>query len=115
MDRLSIIDPNNSANDIAGGSSNFSVIQHCFAKAYRTLQNSMMQLARGPTTTPPDWTNWKMRTLLNPLFAGNYEPFRLQRNWLLKLHIEGIENNGRTDRTKRKEPRPNREDEPGYW
>ncbi|KAI0425304.1 hypothetical protein F5Y09DRAFT_322091 [Xylaria sp. FL1042] len=83
LDRLSIIDPNNPENDIAGGSSNFDVIKACFAKAYKTLQQTMMQFAKEPPTS----SDLAKNTLLYPLFAGNYAHFEDQRNWLQKLDL----------------------------
>jgi len=47
MDRLSIIDPNNPENDIAGGSANFPMIRKSFKSAYDSLQKRMTALARG--------------------------------------------------------------------
>ncbi|KAI1436561.1 hypothetical protein GGR50DRAFT_229502 [Xylaria sp. CBS 124048] len=81
-DRLSIIDPNNSENDISGGSSNFWVIRNRFAQAYQELHTAMLRAAK-PTNpnTPGDLTN----TLLYTLLAGNYSHFRLQRDWLYKM------------------------------
>ncbi|KAI1743136.1 hypothetical protein F4680DRAFT_411081 [Xylaria scruposa] len=86
LDRLSIIDPNNPENDISGGSSSFDVIKDCFAKAYDTLQKAMMQLASEPSSPS---SNHVKKTLLYPLFAGNYSHFQLQRDWLRKLDREG--------------------------
>ncbi|KAI1271989.1 hypothetical protein F5Y07DRAFT_323372 [Xylaria sp. FL0933] len=82
LDRLSIIDPNNPENDIAGGSSNFDVIKECFARAYKTLQQTMMQFAKEPPTSSDRIKN----TLLYSLFAGNYSQFEDQRNWLERLN-----------------------------
>ncbi|KAI0417778.1 hypothetical protein F5X98DRAFT_133222 [Xylaria grammica] len=82
LDRLSIIDPNNPENDISGGSSNYSVIKSCFAEAYDILQQRMMQFAKESSPIP---SNPIKNTLLYPLFAGNYEHFEDQRNWLYKL------------------------------
>ncbi|KAI0449703.1 hypothetical protein F5B21DRAFT_493504 [Xylaria acuta] len=86
LDRLSIIDPNNPENDISGGSSSYYVIKNCFAEAYATLQNAMMQSAKEAPPTPSDRAK---KTLLYPLFAGNYSHFRLQRDWLQRLDREG--------------------------
>ncbi|KAJ8125371.1 hypothetical protein O1611_g8269 [Lasiodiplodia mahajangana] len=96
LDRLSIIDPNNPENDISGGSHNFYAIRDRFAKAYDTLQATMMQLAKEATPTPSDR---KRRTLLYPLFAGNYAHFRDQRNWLEKLDREGLSEYGAPETT----------------
>ncbi|KAI0870868.1 hypothetical protein GGS24DRAFT_473842 [Hypoxylon argillaceum] len=87
LDRLSIIDPNNPENDISGGSQNFYAIRDRFAKAYDSLQETMMQLAREPASASSDRKN---KSLLSPLFAGNYAHFRDQRNWLQKLDGGGL-------------------------
>ncbi|KAI1423467.1 hypothetical protein F5Y12DRAFT_757100 [Xylaria sp. FL1777] len=84
LDRLSIIDPNNPENDISGGSSNYDVIKECFAKAYDTLQKTMMQSSKETLSTS---SNRVHNTLLYPLFAGNYTYFEDQRNWLKKLDL----------------------------
>ncbi|KAI8945051.1 hypothetical protein F4801DRAFT_569646 [Xylaria longipes] len=86
LDRLSIIDPNNPENDISGGSSSYHVIKHCFAEAYDALRTAMKQSASEPPSTSSDRAK---KTLLYPLFAGNYSQFELQRQWLQKLDSEG--------------------------
>ncbi|KAI0533719.1 hypothetical protein GGR58DRAFT_97424 [Xylaria digitata] len=91
LDRLSIIDPNNPENDISGGSSNYPAIKVCFAKAYSTLHNAMMQFSR---EMPLASSNNVKNTLLYPLFAGNYTHFELQRNWLQKLDRGEIPDDG---------------------
>jgi len=86
MDRLSIIDPNNPANDISGGSSNFSVIRRHFKEAYMALQERMAELP---------WSNGHPKTkihghstILAPIFAGNYSSFQRQRDFLQGLDEE---------------------------
>ncbi|KAI1750313.1 hypothetical protein F4782DRAFT_253681 [Xylaria castorea] len=86
LDRLSIIDPNNPENDISGGSSSYYVIKDCFAEAYDTLHTAMKQSAR---ETPSTSSDRDKKTLLYPLFAGDYSHFQLQRDWLQKLDREG--------------------------
>lgn len=76
MDRLSIIDPNNSANDISGGSSNYPLISRCFASAYDDLQKRMYVLAQGH-----DFVHGH-NTILAPILGGNYKAFRVQRAYL---------------------------------
>ncbi|KAI1503455.1 hypothetical protein F5X99DRAFT_375287 [Biscogniauxia marginata] len=82
MDRLSIIDPNNPDNDIAGGSSNTETIFSHFSKAYSTLRNRMAKLAKEGT---PINSNSSDRTILGPLFAGKYSNFQVQRDYLKRL------------------------------
>lgn len=76
MDRLSIIDPNNPENDIAGGSSNFPLICRCFKSAYETLQKRMNTLAKGEKAVHG------YHTILAPVLGGNYKTFRVQREYL---------------------------------
>lgn len=83
MDRLSIIDPNNPANDISGGSSNFAVIRRHFKESYVALQERMAELSgsnNGPKTKVHGYS-----TILAPIFAGNYSSFTSQRNFLQGL------------------------------
>ncbi|KAJ2974774.1 hypothetical protein NUW58_g8549 [Xylaria curta] len=89
LDRLSIIDPNNPENDISGGSSNYCAIKDRFAKAYETLQKTMMQFAQETASPSSSSISGAKKTLLYPLFAGNYSHFQLQRDWLQKLDREG--------------------------
>ncbi|KAI1380253.1 hypothetical protein F4677DRAFT_452700 [Hypoxylon crocopeplum] len=84
LDRLSIIDPNNPGNDIAGGSKNTVLILSHFSHAFSTLQGRMARLTSGPL--PGDFGN----TVLGPLFAGNYTIFEDSRKLQEKLVAEGI-------------------------
>lgn len=76
MDRLSIIDPNNPNNDIAGGSSNTAQIMYHFKQAYEALRDRMALL--DTATGRPEHRG----SILYPILAGNYESFRVQRKWL---------------------------------
>ncbi|ETS77932.1 hypothetical protein PFICI_09994 [Pestalotiopsis fici W106-1] len=80
MDRLSIIDPNNSANDISGGSSNFPLISRCFRTAYDELQKRMYALAKGSEAVHGH------DTILAPILGGNYKTFRVQRAYLKSIY-----------------------------
>ncbi|KAG6361462.1 hypothetical protein INS49_009689 [Diaporthe citri] len=75
-DRLSIIDPNNPANDISGGSQNYPQIKACFAEAHKLLQERIERIARGE----------KHNSILEIILGGNYAMFREQRNYLRKVH-----------------------------
>ncbi|KAI1823523.1 hypothetical protein F4861DRAFT_510135 [Xylaria intraflava] len=86
LDRLSIIDPNNPENDIAGGSSNYHTIKDRFSKAYSDLKKAMLRSTREATSGNPSGS--VEDTLLYPLLAGNYSHFRYQRDWLEKLSSE---------------------------
>ncbi|KAL1843112.1 hypothetical protein VTJ49DRAFT_3059 [Mycothermus thermophilus] len=74
FDRLSIIDPNNPANDIAGGSSNTPTIMSLFAGAHKALTERMAQLAKDP--------NRGGQSILGIILGGNYTSFETQRNYL---------------------------------
>ncbi|KAB5566148.1 hypothetical protein GE09DRAFT_1105699 [Coniochaeta sp. 2T2.1] len=82
-DRLSIIDPNNSANDISGGSSNIGVITQLFSDAYRDLRQRMADVAKAGK-------RGNKKSILEVIFAGNYSTFRLQREHLAKLAERGL-------------------------
>jgi non-canonical poly(A) RNA polymerase PAPD5/7 len=84
VDRLSIIDPNNSSNDISGGSANTDRIMSLFAEAYRDLRNRMATLAKA------DKAARQGASILEVIFAGNYSTFRLQREHLAKLDVRGL-------------------------
>jgi non-canonical poly(A) RNA polymerase PAPD5/7 len=79
--RLSIIDPNNPANDISGGSSNTSNILAHFANAHQELTKRMAQLAQDP--------NRAGQSILEVIMGGNYSSFENQRNYLELLAKEG--------------------------
>ncbi|KAL5606521.1 hypothetical protein BROUX41_002924 [Berkeleyomyces rouxiae] len=72
-DRLSVIDPNNSANDISGGSSLFSEVSGCFSAAYTTMR-ARLEAAENGTK--------EVKSLLEPLLGGNYAHFDDQRQIL---------------------------------
>ncbi|KAI9653497.1 MAG: hypothetical protein M1829_001290 [Trizodia sp. TS-e1964] len=82
MYRLCIVDPNNSRNDISGGSGKIDVIFKCFSNAYNTLQARMGSL---------NLNNLEERagqSLLAPLLGGNYSVFDTHRNRLGQVHRE---------------------------
>lgn len=78
-DRLSIIDPNNDTNDIAGGSSNTETILYEFSDAHRLLRQRMSLIARGEYEGPSP------PSILEVILAGNYSTFRQQRLHLRRL------------------------------
>lgn len=80
IDRISIIDPNNSGNDISGGSSNTYTILKCFSEAYRDLQKRMGELH---FMVPGARRN---ESLLKCIFGGNYTSFKLQREHLAHVY-----------------------------
>ncbi|KAK4206578.1 putative Poly(A) RNA polymerase protein [Rhypophila decipiens] len=76
-DRLSIIDPNNPANDIAGGSANFATIRQVFSQAHDDLAERMYMLHDCPDA--------KDQSILGVILGGNYSSFESQRNHLREL------------------------------
>ncbi|KAK7424606.1 hypothetical protein QQZ08_008616 [Neonectria magnoliae] len=75
-DRLSIIDPNNAANDISGGSSNTSAILARFHDAYNVLRDRMGDVRRDS----------KKGGILDVILKGDYSSFRLQREYIKHVH-----------------------------
>ncbi|KAK2930273.1 polymerase, nucleotidyl transferase domain [Fusarium oxysporum f. sp. vasinfectum] len=71
-DRLSIIDPNNSGNDISGGSSNTVAILDRFKGAFHLLRDRMDEIARDPN----------QGNILEVILRGDYSSFRMQRDFL---------------------------------
>ncbi|KAK4237321.1 hypothetical protein C8A03DRAFT_16116 [Achaetomium macrosporum] len=84
--RFSIIDPNNPANDIAGGSSNTGTIVSHFSRAHKQLTQRMAQLAQDP--------NRGGQSILEVILGGNYSSFENQRNYLELLAKEGYRPRG---------------------
>ncbi|KAK3381938.1 hypothetical protein B0H63DRAFT_216499 [Podospora didyma] len=76
--RFSIIDPNDSSNDIAGGSSNTPAIVASFQEAHRLLSERM---AKSGDLSPKDTP----ASILKVILAGNYSSFRNQRKHLENL------------------------------
>ncbi|KAK7744223.1 hypothetical protein SLS53_003744 [Cytospora paraplurivora] len=74
--RLSIIDPNNPANDISGGSMNYQQIVASFSQAYRLLQERLSRIAKGES----------FNSILEVVLGGNYSTFREQRDYLRRVH-----------------------------
>jgi non-canonical poly(A) RNA polymerase PAPD5/7 len=81
---LSIIDPNNPANDIAAGSSNISRIVSAFSDAHRELRARMAYLGAASDREK------KNASILEVIFAGNYSSFRLHRDHYAKIARQGI-------------------------
>jgi non-canonical poly(A) RNA polymerase PAPD5/7 len=79
--RLSIIDPNNSSNDIAGGSSNAGTVLSHFAQAHQDITRHMAQLAQDPTKHD--------QSILGVIMGGNYSSFQEQRDYLELLSRPG--------------------------
>ncbi|EEH19727.1 hypothetical protein PABG_01986 [Paracoccidioides brasiliensis Pb03] len=68
--RLSIMDPNNPDNDIAGGTKEIQLIFRTFADAYRTLRQELVQTAFSGT---------RRDSLLGLILGANYETYEHQR------------------------------------
>ncbi|EWG38481.1 DNA polymerase sigma subunit [Fusarium verticillioides 7600] len=79
-DRLSIIDPNNSGNDISGGSSNTVAILDRFKGAFNLLRDRMDEIARDPN----------QGNILEVILKGDYSSFRMQRDFLRHVHEKHI-------------------------
>jgi non-canonical poly(A) RNA polymerase PAPD5/7 len=79
-DRLCIIDPNNSANDISGGSGNTAAILQCFSQTYSDLQTRMGELQY---VSPAGRRN---QSILKCILGGNYTSFKLQREHLAHVY-----------------------------
>lgn len=75
-DRLSIIDPNNPANDISGGSANTPAILNRFKDAFNLLRDRMSDIARNPNKG----------NILEVILQGDYSSFRMQREYLRHVH-----------------------------
>jgi len=74
------MDPNNPANDIAGGSSNTQTITKSFSEAFRALQARMAEMR---VANMAERAN---QSILGCIMAGNYSSFDLQRAHLRHLH-----------------------------
>ncbi|KAK5995343.1 Poly(A) RNA polymerase protein 2 [Cladobotryum mycophilum] len=79
-ERLSIIDPNNPANDISGGSSNTPNILSRFLDAYNVLRARMREVGKEPQSG----------NILEVIMKGDYSSFRQQRSYLKHLHEKYI-------------------------
>lgn len=82
-----IHDPHNPDNDVSGGSSRAEHIADKFYEAYHILRDLMDLLGRaGPTIR-------KGRSILHPIFGGNYQSFVDQREQLREvydqMHVQG--------------------------
>ncbi|KAK4187042.1 hypothetical protein QBC35DRAFT_515759 [Podospora australis] len=73
--RLSIIDPNNPENDIAGGSSNAPKVFSLFSRTYQDLRLRMKSLAEDPQRSADS-------SILGTILGGNYTTFQEQRDYL---------------------------------
>ncbi|KAJ4139745.1 hypothetical protein NW768_001089 [Fusarium equiseti] len=79
-DRLSIIDPNNPANDISGGSANTPAILARFREAFELLRDRMSDIARNPNKG----------NILEVILQGDYSSFRMQRDFIRHVHEQHI-------------------------
>ena len=85
QEKLSIIDPNNNANDIAGGSSNTPKILKAFSRAFRNLQNRMGELHSMSIDQR------RGQSILGVILGGNYSSFDIQREHLRKCYNSSTE------------------------
>jgi non-canonical poly(A) RNA polymerase PAPD5/7 len=78
--RFSVIDPNQSGNDITGGSANTRTIQTAFSAAYRELKQRMAEL------DAMSIQDRRGKSILEVIIGGNYSSFEVQRDHLWKCH-----------------------------
>jgi non-canonical poly(A) RNA polymerase PAPD5/7 len=90
MDRLSIIDPNNAANDLSGGSRNFFLISDCFSSAFHVLKTRMAQVDKALAHEGANMS------ILEPVIGADYSSFSRQRAKLSEVHRRSL---GRCDDT----------------
>ena len=76
-DRLTIIDPNNSMNDISGGSRSIDLVMDVFRRARAQLDRRLEEVGRGQRAG---------QSILGCLLAGNYSIFEHQRQVLWRTH-----------------------------
>lgn len=79
ISRLSIIDPNNPDNDIAGGSKNTEAILDSFSQAYNALSKRMGDLHH------LELDERHGQSILEVILGGNYSSFKDQRQRLARL------------------------------
>lgn len=80
MHRLSVIDPNNSENDIAGGSKNTPTILDSFSNAHKDLVRRMSDLNYS------ELDERQHQSILGAILGGDYSSFIEQRAHLARLH-----------------------------
>lgn len=71
-DRIAIVDPNNSDNDVSGGSKDVVLIFSLFAKAHSQLLSAMRAKSR------PSLLDW--------MVGGSYQEALFQRDHLRRLY-----------------------------
>ena len=79
-ERLCIVDPNRSDNDISGGTSNIQVILGMFAQAHRILRQMMDNLHHA------DLQQRRGQSILGCILAGDYDAYEVQRKRLRELY-----------------------------
>ncbi|KFX94189.1 hypothetical protein V490_04486 [Pseudogymnoascus sp. VKM F-3557] len=79
LDRFSIIDPNNSSNDISGGSHNTQAIRKAFSEAFDDLFHHMSDMSTKSIQER------KGQSILGVILGGNYTSFEVQRNHLERI------------------------------
>jgi len=72
-DRLTILDPHDSSNNISGGSSKVQLVLDAFASAYDSLQKRMAELDSLPIEQR------RGRSILGSIFSGDYTQFQALR------------------------------------
>ena len=100
---LTIVDPNNSSNDISGGSREVRAVFDVFRKAHASLSKRLSQVQRGQNMNS---------SILGCVLGGNYAQFDYQRDRLSRL-ARGLaispppeQASSAPDRAKRPKPKP---------
>jgi non-canonical poly(A) RNA polymerase PAPD5/7 len=95
-DRLSVIDPNNPANDISGGSRNFFFIRESFHSAWKTLSSRMDEATAATRVATKAGVETRAAekgtaaSFLQPLIGGDYSSFAGQRSKLREVHTRSL-------------------------
>ena len=76
-ERLTIIDPNRSSNNISGGTRLIEVIFQCFSDALTTLQSALAQASDSQAGTS---------SILATILGSDFELYESQRDALYELH-----------------------------
>ena len=108
-ENLTIIDPNNPANDISGGSRNIEIVLECFRRAHSAIQGRLAQVNSGKNVH---------ESILGCIWGGDYSSFIHQRNKLSLIHrghsvspppIDAKEQYERPGKRRRRPPPPSEE------
>ncbi|KAF2457993.1 hypothetical protein BDY21DRAFT_21010 [Lineolata rhizophorae] len=85
--KLSIIDPNNSSNDISSGSHKVDLVFQCFKKAYNKLRKRINHIERYAHR----YKDRKSTSILGFILGGDYRSIEWQRRRLRDLHFGRVQ------------------------